>query len=79
MVIAGAIFGAEVPPTAPVHEPTLQIKAEAEAVIKDVKLVVRVVDVHPPTPACLRQTPGLLQGVMAVEPPEIELTVHFRV
>jgi hypothetical protein len=79
VVIAGAIFGAEAPQTAPVHEPALQIKVEAEAVVKDVKLVVPVMDVHPPTPACLRQTPGLLQEVMGVEPPEIELTVHFWV
>jgi hypothetical protein len=53
VVIAGAIFGAEVPQTAPAHEPALQIKAEAEIVVKDVEVVVPVVDVHPPLPACL--------------------------
>lgn len=76
MVIAGAIFGAEVPQTAPAHEPALQIKAEAEAVVKDVEVVVPVVDVHPPPPACLRHNLGLLQDVVGAEPPEIELTVH---
>lgn len=79
MVIAGAIFGAEVPQTEPVHEPALQIKAEAEAVVKDVEVVVPVVDVHPTPPACLRHNPGLPQDVVGAEPPEIELTVHVWV
>jgi hypothetical protein len=79
VVIAGAIFGAEVPQTAPVHEPALQIKAEAEAVVKDIEVVVPVVDVHPPPPACLRHNPGLPQDVVGAEPPGIELTVHVWV
>ena len=79
MVIAGAIFGAEVPQLAPAHEPALQMKTEAEALVKDVEVVVPVVDVHPPPPACLRHNPGLPQKVVGAEPSEIELTVHVWV
>lgn len=82
MVIAGATFGGtENPQLSPAHEPALQIKteAEAEAVVKDVEVVVPVVDVHPLPPACLRHNPGLPQRVVGAEPPEIELTVHVWV
>jgi hypothetical protein len=75
VVIAGVIFRIEDPTLAHPHEPALQMKGDGETVVKDVVVVVPVVDVHP-SAACLLHIWASAQMVVVDALPAAGLTVH---